>query len=420
MKSAHPRRIALYSHDGMGLGHLRRNALIACGLADAPVRASTLLIAGARELGRLTLPPSVGCLTLPGVRKVDNGHYEPRHLVGDTSRLVDLRRGVIRAALDAYRPDLLIVDKVPEGMHGELLPTLELMKKRGTRLVLGLRDILDEPEQVRREWEGRGSEAVIEEFFDAVWVYGDPTVYDLVREYRLTPPVARRTHFTGYLDPRKHPGDPPAHHWRGEGAEGEPRDVDRDPTAPPPVPYVVCQVGGGEDGGRLAEAFAGSQLPRGKEGILLQGPYLPEGARHRIRELSGNRPELRVLDFVPGATGLIRGADRVISMGGYNSVCEILATGSRGLVVPRVSPRQEQRIRAERMSEMGLLEWLHPDDLTSRALAEWMIRPPEPRATPRPQIDFEGLDRLSHLTLALQSAVEAPHPFCNSRKEDTP
>jgi predicted glycosyltransferase len=420
MKSAHPRRIALYSHDGMGLGHLRRNALIACGLTGAPVRASTLLIAGARELARLTLPPSVGCLTLPAVRKVDNGHYEPRHLAGDTSRLVNLRLRVIRAALDAYRPDLLIVDKVPEGVHGELLPTLELMRKRGTRLVLGLRDILDDPEQVRQEWEGRGSEAVIEEFFDAVWVYGDPAVYDLVREYRLTPPVARRTHYTGYLDPRRHAGDPSAHHWLGDGAGGVRPDPGRGPDGVPPVRYVICQVGGGEDGGRLAEAFAESRLPQGKKGILLQGPYLPELSRHRIQKLCENRSDLRVLDFVPGATGLIRGADRVISMGGYNSVCEILATGRRGLVVPRVEPRQEQRIRAERMSEMGLLEWMHPDDLTPRALAEWMVRPPETRGPPKPQIDFEGLDRLSRLTLALQSPAESPQPFRISPEEGTP
>lgn len=420
MKSVRPRRIALYSHDGMGLGHLRRNALIACGLADAPVRASTLLIAGARELSRMTLPPSVGCLTLPAVRKVDNGHYEPRQIGEEPARLLQLRRQVIRAALDAYRPDLLIVDKVPEGLCGELLPSLELLRGRGTRLVLGLRDILDEPEQVRREWEERGSEAVIEAFFDAVWVYGDPTVFDLVREYRFAPAVARRTHYIGYLDPGRHPGDPPADHWRGGSAKGEGRDLDRGPTSTPPRPYVVCQVGGGEDGGRLAEAFARSQLPHGREGILVQGPYLPAAARYRIRELSAERPELRVLDFVPGAARLIRGADRVISMGGYNSVCEILATGRRGLVVPRVWPRQEQRIRAERMSELGLLDWLHPDDLTPRALAEWMVRPAPNGGTPKRQIDFKGLDRLARLTLSLSLSDDACHLSCTCPKESTP
>lgn len=382
-------RIALYSHDGMGLGHLRRNALIATGLSRQPLGATALLLAGARELARLALPDGVECLTLPGFRKIDNGSYAPRRPGIGSAGLGELRTRVIEAALDAYDPDVLIVDKVPAGLGGELLTALPRLRDRGTRLVLGLREILDDPNQVRREWSAEGFEDVIEAHYDAVWIYGDPAVFDLLREYRVRESVVRRARFTGYLDPRGHAGEAAAGSWTRGG------------------PYAVCQVGGGEDGAALAEAFLETRLPAGMRGVLLQGPYLPEPARRRIRERARHRDDMRVLGFVPGPLQLVAGAARVISMGGYNSVCELLATGRPGLVVPRVSPRQEQRIRAERMAALGLLDWIHPDDLTPDALSHWLSYPPRSKAPSSPPIDFDGLGRLPRLTLDLDLR---PHP----------
>ena len=73
-----PLRIALYSHDTMGLGHARRNGLIARALASAPLGAEVLLITGAREAGTFPLPPGVDCVTLPAYRKGRDGHYTAR------------------------------------------------------------------------------------------------------------------------------------------------------------------------------------------------------------------------------------------------------------------------------------------------------------------------------------------------------
>ena len=412
MPPVRPLSVALYSHDGMGLGHMRRNALIAGGLSREPLRASTLLIAGAREMNRLALPDSVECLTLPSFRKVGNGQYEPRYLAMDASRLVDLRSRVLLAALDAFAPDVLVVDKAPQGIYGELLPSLERLRKRGTRLVLGLRDILDDPAQVKREWSQAGDQEVIETLFDAVWVYGDPAVYDLVTEYGVEPAVARRTRFTGYLDPltRLEPGN-------GE-EEREPEGVARRMASR--RPFILCQVGGGEDGEALASAFLQAEFPEGTDGVLVHGPFLPEPARARLHDLARKRRTIQVIPFVPDALRLARRAQGIVSMGGYNSVCEILASRRPGLVIPRVYPRQEQRIRAERMAERGLLDWLHPDALTGEALSHWMATPPERRARPARPVDFGGLRRLP---LFAQALVEGPltrpapgHPHNSSRE----
>lgn len=409
MSQPPPLRVALYSHDGMGLGHLRRNALIATSLSQPPTAAAILLIAGAPELTRFGLPESVGCLTLPGLKKTGNGQYRPRRLGIEAAHLAEVRRNVLTSALEAYRPDLLIVDKHPAGLCGELLPSLEHLRARGTRVVLGLRDILDEPEQVRSEWAGNGSDEVVEEFYDAVWVYGDPRIYDLIRECGFSSAVSRRTRFTGYLDPRRHHDDPsPAASLRGGSAVG------RRPGEAP-GPYLLCHTGGGQDGGRLAEAFAEAEFPEGKRGVLVQGPYLPQDSRDRIRKISGARRDLQVLDFVPGTSGLVNAADGVISMAGYNSVCEVLISRRRALVVPRVKPRQEQRIRAERMGGLGLLDWLHPDVLTPSALSQWMEKDSPLQKDSTRRVDFKGLERLRHLTLELTDRKEQGAGFIFDR-----
>src|SRR5207249_2335704 len=181
-----------------------RNMLIAQTLAGPPLSLSILLLAGAREASAFPLPAGVDVLTLPSVSKEVNGHYHARFLDLPFQELVFLRSEALRAALAAFEPDVLIVDKEPRGAARELDGALEELRARGrTRCVLGLRDVLDAPEIVQREWRELANNEAIHDYYDAVWVYGDPAVYDPVREYDLSPDVAARVRYTGYLDYRQ-------------------------------------------------------------------------------------------------------------------------------------------------------------------------------------------------------------------------
>lgn len=427
MKPASPNRIALYSHDGMGLGHLRRNALLAAALARRFPQASILLLSGARELRRFPLPENVDSLTLPSFRKVENGRYLPRHLHGEARRLHRLRERVIRAALLAYRPDLFLADKVPEGLGGELLPVLPRLRARGTRMVLGLRDILDAPEQVRDEWASNDTPAIISDFYGEVWIYGDPNLYPLVEACDLPAVVGERSRYTGYLDPRRHARpegedatheDPALATARLHASVLE-RAAPKEPRSG--VGPNLCLVGGGQDGEAVALAFAQARFPHGSPGILVEGPFLPAGVRSRLRRIAGQRSDLTCLAFVPGAVPLLSRAGRVVSMGGYNAVTEIVTTRSRSLVIPRVHPRQEQRIRAECFASRGLLEWTSPEALTPEVLSTWMASTTPERVSWQGLPDFEGLRRVGDLVLdpdhpglerpaARESATPAPEP----------
>jgi predicted glycosyltransferase len=389
----------------MGIGHMRRNLLIAGALARGPSPAVILLIAGARHINAYGVPPGVDCLSLPALRKEANGRYQSRHLDLPLSELIALRAHLITAALEAFAPDVLIVDKVPRGAVNELDTALEILRRGGrTRCVLGLRDVLDEPETVRCEWVEGGYDWAVRHWYHAIWVYGDPTVYDPVAEYGFPPDVAALLRYTGYLDQRQRTRleDLGGHELSARLAES-------------PGRLALCLVGGGEDGAPLAEAFARADFPPDLTGVILTGPFMPPGVRENLHRqaartcCAGAPGRLRVLDFVTDTDLLLDRADRVVTMGGYNAVCEVLSYEKPALVVPRVRPRLEQLIRAERLRDLGLLDLLHPDDLSPRALTEWLARDLGPVARARDRINLNGLDHLPALIADLLGDPCAPN-----------
>jgi len=144
----------------------------------------------------------------------------------------------------------------------------------------------------------------------------------------------------------------------------------------------------------LAEAFVRAELPPGTAGVVLTGLYMPGKTRERLRRMAARRPELRLLEFVPEPAPLMQRADRVIAMGGYNTICEVLSFEKRALIVPRVSPQPEQLIRAERLRDLGVIDMLHPAQLSPRAITDWLARDLGPPPPSRSRIDFGGLNRI--------------------------
>jgi predicted glycosyltransferase len=397
-------RIALYSHDTMGIGHMRRNLLIAQVLVQSAGKGSepvVLLIAGGREICAFSLPAGTDCLTLPALDKEDNGHYRARRWDMSLKELLDLRSRSIAASLRGFAPDIFIVDKVPRGVGGELEQALKELHVEGrTRLVLGLRDVLDGPETVRHEWQETGAEEAINRFYDAIWIYGDRRVFDPVAEYQFSPQVAAKVSYSGYLVRKE-----PENIAEFSDAHDTLDDPDHD--------LILCLVGGGQDGTCLAETFAQTDFPAATTGAILTGPFMPQQDQNRLQRLAQKNRHLRVLRFVTDSDLLLRRASRVVAMGGYNTICEILASKKPALIIPRVMPRQEQLIRAERMRELGLVDVLHPQDLSPKTLGNWLVSRHADLTAIRPwcksngdfryPIDLDGLDRLPRL---LQKLVD--------------
>ena len=193
-------RIAFYSHDTMGLGHVRRNMLLAQSVLEAHPDADVLLLSGVRESGAFKLPQGADSVTLPTYFKTSEGKYIPRSLGNDITRLVKIRKEIISAALDAFEPDIVIIDNVPRGAMNELDNILPELASRGTHIILGVRDIIDEPEAVLNQWEKLKNIEIIRLYFSEIWVYGDPNLYDFIKEYRLPEDICEKLRYVGYLD----------------------------------------------------------------------------------------------------------------------------------------------------------------------------------------------------------------------------
>lgn len=369
-------RIVLYSHDTLGFGHLRRNLMLASRLKAVDPVPEVLLISGTSEAGAFDLPGGVDLVTLPAYAKQSSGRYVPRRLDMDLAELRDLRANIIRAVLKRFWPDLFIADNAPLGAQGELRPALRRMARAGcTQRILGLRDVLDERRTVRNQWLRDRNVETINAYYTDVWVYGDPAIHDPVAEYGLAGAIHADVHHTGYLM-RPAPGLLPV----------------------PGDPYVLCTVGGGRDGAVLCEAFLATPLPAGIRGVVVTGTQIDESLYDRLAARAARRPDMTLRRFVLDLMPLLAGAERVVAMGGYNTVCELLQLGKPTLIVPRVHPRQEQLVRAERFAALGHLDMLHPDRLSPAALGHWLAAPaPEPQEH---QFDTGGLDRMATLAAA--------------------
>jgi predicted glycosyltransferase len=338
-------RFILYSHDGCGLGHLRRNLAIAAAVTAEAPDASVLLLTGCIELGTQGVAPNVEIVALPSLRKLGNGRYGARRLPVSGEELRILRTALISAAVESFRPDVLLIDKHPMGVRGELRPALASLPAWGGQAVLGLRDILDDPATVRREWWRDGVIEFTEAHCDRLLIYGNPGVFDFVGEYGLPISLARRARYCGYV---VHP-------------DGAARMTLA--SAPARRPRVLATAGGGEDGHRLLEAFALAARTASWDAAMVAGPQSSPPNRRRLRGMAADAG-VEFHESVPDLSGRLLHVDALVSMGGYNTLSEALSLGTPTLCVPRAHPRSEQLIRARSFAELGLLRTIEPERLS--------------------------------------------------------
>ncbi|HWK43730.1 MAG TPA: hypothetical protein VNT30_03340 [Stellaceae bacterium] len=348
-------RVLIYSHDSMGLGHLRRCRAIAHALVDADPTLSVIILSGSPIIGSFDFRTRVDFVRVPGVIKLRNGEYTSLTLPIAIEETLEMRASIMRHTAAIFDPDLFIVDKEPLGLRGEVRPTLELMRQRGTPVVLGLRDILDEPGQLETEWERKHVLPALDELYDAIWVYGLPEVSDPLAGITLPDHVRAKMVFTGYLR-------------RGAGTAAS--SITAEVQEITDQPYLLVTPGGGGDGETMIDwvlkAYeATDDLPW--PALLVFGPFMNTAGQAEFNARVARLPRVRAITFDARIETLMQGAAGVVAMGGYNTFCEILSFDKRALIVPRTEPRLEQWLRACRASTLGLAQMLSPDGSTDAA-----------------------------------------------------
>lgn len=389
-------RFLLYCHDTFGLGHLRRALLLATHFTETWSNAEVLMVTGSPLAHSFALPARVDYVKLPVVTKMTSGDYRARNLDLEFSAIRDLRATILRETAQAYRPNVFLVDHAPQGLKGEALPTLAMLKHAQPQClrVLGLRDIVDTSQVIQKTWREEGIYQTLEQDYDLILVYGSRRLYDIAEEYRLSARIEQRIRYCGYLD-------------RIKGASPSTQAIQ---TLPAFQPLVALTAGGGGDGFPLMRDYLlGLQQLKSIQfsSVLLTGPLMDEAEQNELRRLATGLPagKVRIESFLPDPLPVLRAADLVVAMAGYNTICELLALKKRMLLVPRTAPRQEQLIRASLLAQRGLAHMLSPERLTPEALmksVQHALLQPRPEAS---QLAAAGIS-FDGQTLASQAILE--------------
>jgi predicted glycosyltransferase len=352
-----------YSHDGFGLGHLRRNTNIAARFVRDMPGSNALLLVGCPPGAFFGLPAGVDFIKVPSIVKVAAETYRPRNLRISLQKMKALRASMIQKAAEVFRPHLFLVDHVPTGVGGELLPTLQMLRQREDppRIVYGMRDIVDAPEVVCELWGREGIYEAIGAYYDEILIYGCRDVFDAATEYGLDVELPGKFSYCGYVCSEE-PYKTTDQIWKELHIRKE--------------KLVVVTAGGGGDAFPMLQACIAAFRRLGKdfpcEAIFITGPLMDLEQQEFLRT-QGDGLAVRLLSHVHENLGFMNAADLVITMGGYNSLAEVVKLRKKSLVIPRPGPRAEQIMRAKLFAQRGLVDVLDPHEVTPKNLAERIV-----------------------------------------------
>ena len=352
--------ILMYSHDTYGLGHIRRTMAIASHLLGP--RINILILTGSPIAGRFSFGERIDFVRIPGMIKKTNDEYLPMSIKINPRHALDIRKNIITATAKTFQPHLFIVDKEPLGLKKEVLPTLQWLRRcrPDTRTILGLRDIMDDAETVKKDWREKKVYDHLEKLYSEIWIYGIQDFYDPIEEYEISDAISRKIYFTGYI-PRKIPDKDAVNKIKKELGLKSPDKL------------VVVTTGGGGDGYRVMDTYLAtlesfSNQPPFKS-VLITGPFMPKEERRDVFKRA-RRLGVRTYHFYRQMEKIFSAADIVVSMGGYNTLCEILGQGTISLVIPRETPRQEQIIRARAFHRQNLVDYISWSDFSADRLGQ--------------------------------------------------
>ena len=260
---------------------------------------------------------------------------------------------------------------------------------------------------ITADWQERDIYSYLAQLYDEIWVYGNQRVYDPVSLYRFPDTIKDRVVFTGYIPRIKKHGNVRKKMRRRYRIL--PNDI-----------FVLVTTGGGGDGYDVLDQFVNmhdyfpTTLPF--KSLIITGPFMPKKKREEIKK-RGKVYGIKTLPFHSRLEELMQAADLVISMGGYNTICEILTQQTPALIIPRETPRKEQLIRAQCLKGEGLINYLGWHEITPQKLREKIfsiLDRKEDYAASMANFQLTGidtmLDRLAQFRKQISNSAAAPAP----------
>ena len=289
-------RILMYSHDTFGLGHFRRCRAIAHAIVEQFKGVSVVIISGSQIAGAFDFRARVDFVKIPSVIKLYNGEYDSISDHISIDEILMMRKQIIQRTAEVFKPDIFITDKEPLGLRGELEPTLEMLSVTDTWVILGLRDVMDSPSAMQRDWDKDNTLEKITQFYDRVWIYGPESFWQPLAGLDVKEKLLNRLLYTGFL--------------RRELSTMQQMELHHIPEK-----FILVTTGGGGDGNTLMEqVLAARELDISSDYPLLMvlGPFMKSEYRERIRLGASALPNITVLDFEARMELLLERATAVV------------------------------------------------------------------------------------------------------------
>ena len=396
-------KLMVYSHDAFGLGNIRRMLAICEHLLQEIPHLSILLLSGSPMLQGFRLPKGLDYIKLPCLNRGNTGEVAVKYLGMSIDKTVKLRSELILSAAVNFQPDIFLVDKKPYGIKNELKKTVNYLHKKlpQSKLLLLFRDILNTPEKTIDEWQNNNYSEIIDKFYQLLLIVGSQEVFDFSQEYQLPAKLVDKVRFCGYI--RRPQGNKTSEIVR---QELQLKTEDK---------LVLVTPGGGEDGYLLVKTYLqGQELLKNHQhcikSLVFCGPEMPTEQKQELYKIADKYPQVKIREFTDDLMSYVSAADAVVSMGGYNTICEILSAEKPAIIVPRIKPSQEQFIRSQRMHDLGLLKSIHPEHLTPSVLIAQLFEVLDNLQKPK-DFDLEGLPRITrHIRNLLADKITQSQP----------
>jgi predicted glycosyltransferase len=294
---------------------------------------------------------------------------------------------MLLSLLEEFAPDAFLVELFPFGRKRfafELIPAIEKVRSGAVpaTVICSLRDILVMKSN-QAAHEARVSE-MVNQYFDHILVHGDPRFQLLEETFSRVADLRCPVEYTGFVVQRT--------------AESELASL-----ALPREPFLLVTIGSGRyrNGHKLIEAVLHAAPLLDRRIVVFAGPFIPEEVFKRLWGIAEAQPNVQFERYTPDLLPYFERADLSISMGGYNTVMNILTTGSHAIVFPyTANDDQEQFIRAEKLHALGVIEMIHPDDLEPRRLAR-IVGTVLARTPAEPNWQMDGADHSARVVRGL-------------------
>jgi predicted glycosyltransferase len=384
-------KIIQYCQHVLGIGHLFRSLEICRALGGHDV----IMVTGGPQVDS-DLPGHVRQVRLPDLQM--NREFKGLYSSQKNTTLDQVKEQRQTRLFELFKkeePDVFLVELYPFGRKAfrfELDPVLQAIvakKLPACGVVCSVRDILvEKPDRFKHE-----SRVVktLNGCFDAILVHADPRLAQLEETFEQFDKIQIPVIYTGYIAPRPKPD------------AGQ--QIRRQLQIGVDEFLIIASAGGGNVGAPLLKAvvraFDQLNTPKPCRLIVFSGPFLEPGDFDDLQQMAGRNVQIE--RFTPDFLSYLAAADLSVSMGGYNTTMNILASGVPALVWP-FDQNREQRLRAGRLAQAGVLQVIEDEDLAPGRLAGRMSRV---LTSPRPQPAGFALDGAANTAAWLAKRFEA-------------